>query len=104
MPATPQAAVTAPQPPPAAPKISPSDAKSDPRWRQAVRLPCSVSILVPMPGFKVKDLLGLRSKSVVASHWPTTDNLPVKVNGELIGWCEFEVLGNRLAARLTELA
>jgi hypothetical protein len=28
----------------------------------------------------------------------------LKVNGELIAWCEFEVLGNKLAVRLTELA
>ncbi len=69
-----------------------------------MRLPCSVTIVVPLPGFKVKDLLGLRPKSVVASHWPTSDNLPLKVNGELMAWCEFEVLGSRLAVRLTELA
>lgn len=104
MPATSQAAVTTLEAKAAAPRASSLEGKDDPRWRQAVRLPCSVGVLVPVPGFRVKDLLGLRPKSVIASHWATTENLPFKVNGELIAWCEFEVLGNRLAVRLTELA
>ncbi len=95
-----QAAAAALEPNTAPPISAPQNA---PNWRPAWGLPCSVSVEIPMPGFTVKDLLGLRSQSVIASQWLTTTNLPLKVNRELIAWCEFEVLGNRLAARLTEL-
>ena len=104
MPQTSSAAVAAPDPVTAASAEPAPVQPSDACWRQAMRLPCSVSIEVPLPGFRVKDLLGMRATSLVGSHWPTSDNLPLKVNGELIAWCEFEVLGNRLAVRLTELA
>ncbi len=77
---------------------------TDASWGHVMGLPCNISIEVPMPGFAVKDLLDLRPQSVVSSQWLTTANLPLKANGELIAWCEFEVLGNRIAVRLTELA
>ena len=67
-------------------------------------LPCSVTVEVPIPAFTAKDLLHLEAKSLVRSTWAVTANLPMKVNGEMIAWCEFEILGNRLAIRVTELA
>jgi|SRR5579864_1374320 len=73
-------------------------------WTKVQMLPCNVSIEVPVPGFTLKTLLGLCAASVVSTQRPTTANLPLRVNGELIAWCEFEVLGNRLSVRLTELA
>ncbi|HZQ17830.1 MAG TPA: FliM/FliN family flagellar motor C-terminal domain-containing protein [Terriglobales bacterium] len=83
-----------------------SDAQSDNdlRWKQVMGLPCDVAVEIAVPEFTVKNLMGLEIESVVETDWTTTANLPLKVNGELIGWCEFEVLGNRLAVRLTELA
>ena len=74
------------------------------KWKQVEGLPCHVSIEVPVPGFRLQDLLALRSTSVVSSDRAITANLPFRVNGELIAWCEFEVLANRLSVRLTELA
>jgi flagellar motor switch/type III secretory pathway protein FliN len=67
-------------------------------------LPCDVAVEIAVPEFTVKKLIELEIESIVRTNWTTTANLPLKVNGELIGWCEFEVLGNRLAVRLTELA
>jgi hypothetical protein len=29
--------------------------------------------------------------------------VPLQMNGELLAWCEFEVIENRLAVRITEL-
>lgn len=73
-------------------------------WKQVESLPCTVSIEVPVHGFTLKSLLALRPASVVGSRHPTTSNLPLLVNGELVSWCEFEVLGNRLSVRLTDFA
>ena len=74
------------------------------QWQQVMGLPCRISIEVPVSDFAVKDLLRLAPQAIVSSQWLTTANLPVKVNGVPIGWCEFEVLGNRVAVRLTEIA
>jgi flagellar motor switch/type III secretory pathway protein FliN len=91
-----QAAVATPQPAPV---------KDDElRWKQVMGLACDVAVEIPVPEFTVKKLLKMETKMVVESKWVTSANLPLKVNGELIAWCEFEVLGNKLAVRLTELA
>lgn len=74
------------------------------RWGEAAALPCTVSIEVPVRGFTLRDLLALGQASIIGSRHPASANLPLQINGELISWCEFEVLGNRLAVRLTELA
>jgi flagellar motor switch/type III secretory pathway protein FliN len=76
----------------------------DLRWKQVMGLACNVAVEIPVPEFTVKQLLKMKTKMVVETKWTTSANLPLKVNGELIAWCEFEVLGNKLAVRLTELA
>ena len=73
-------------------------------WKLLHRVACDVSVEVELPGFRVSDLLALQQQSVVDTHWPLENDLPLRVNGELLGWCEFDVVGNRLAVRLTELA
>jgi flagellar motor switch/type III secretory pathway protein FliN len=74
------------------------------RWKRLMDLPCSVSVEVPVAGFTVRDLLKLSSLPVLGSAWPTSANLPVRVNGERIAWCELEAAGSRVAIRLTEIA
>lgn len=73
------------------------------RWKDVLGLPCTVSVEIPLAAFTVKDLLNLEPQMVISSEWATTSNLPLRVNGEAVAWCEFEVLGNQLAIRLTEL-
>ncbi|MGA8153919.1 MAG: FliM/FliN family flagellar motor C-terminal domain-containing protein [Terriglobales bacterium] len=67
-------------------------------------LPCQLSLEVAISGFTVGDLLRLKKGSVVATASPYTSDVPLRANGLLIGWTEFEVIGNRLAVRITELA
>ena len=69
-----------------------------------MELPCRVSVEVAVEGFTVKGLLRLRPKAVFHSAHSSNADLPLYVNDELIAWCEFEVLGNKLCVRLTELA
>lgn len=74
------------------------------RWKDVLGLPCTISVGIPIAAFTVKDMLNLEPQVVISSAWATTSNLPLRVNGEVVAWCEFEVLGNQLAVRVTELA
>ncbi len=74
------------------------------RWASVLRLPCQLTVDLSLPGFKVADLLKLQSGSVVSTNWRVGHDVPLRINGTLVGWSEFEVVGNRLAVRLTELA
>jgi flagellar motor switch/type III secretory pathway protein FliN len=72
-------------------------------WGQVMTLPCRLTVGLPLPGFTVADALGLRPGSVINSHWHVGTDVPLRLNGELIARGEFEVVGNHLAVRLTEL-
>lgn len=74
------------------------------RWRPLLRLPCLLTVELPLPEVKIADFLQLRIGSVVRTNWQAVRDVPLRVNGALIGWSEFEVVGNRLAVRVTELA
>jgi flagellar motor switch/type III secretory pathway protein FliN len=67
-------------------------------------LPCQVSLEIVTVGFTVSDLLHLKEGSIVETGSHHTKDVPLLVNGLLIGWTEFEVIGNRLAVRITELS
>jgi flagellar motor switch/type III secretory pathway protein FliN len=74
------------------------------RWLPVLELPCQFAVELPLPNFKVADFLRLRAGSVIATGWRVTHDVPLRVNGTLIGWGEFDGSGSRLAVRLTELA
>jgi flagellar motor switch/type III secretory pathway protein FliN len=76
----------------------------DLRWLPVLGLPCLLTVDLPLPHFKVADFLSLRAGSVVATNWRLAHDVPLRVNGTLVGWAEFEGAGSRLAVRLTELA
>ena len=73
------------------------------RWEAAGQLPCTLSAELPLPGVTVGDLLALNIGSVINSHCGHSSRVPVWVNGVTIGRGEFEVSGERLAIRITEL-
>jgi flagellar motor switch/type III secretory pathway protein FliN len=74
------------------------------RWQPVLGLPCQLTVELPLPHFKVADFLALRAGSVLATGWQLAHDIPLRINGTLIGWGEFEGAGTRLAVRLTELA
>jgi flagellar motor switch/type III secretory pathway protein FliN len=78
--------------------------EEDGRWRPVLDLPCELTVGLPLPGFKIADLLKLRPGSLIDAHWHVGHDVALRLNGTLIGWIEFEVVGNNLAVRLTELA
>ncbi len=76
----------------------------DARWRPVLGLPCQLTVELPLPHFKVADFLGLGTGSVLTTGWQLARDIPLRINGTLIAWGEFEGAGSRLAVRLTELA
>lgn len=65
-------------------------------------LPCKLTVEVPVNHFTVADLLALKEGSIVETSFHHTSDLPLRMNQMLIGWTEFEVVGDRLAVRVTE--
>jgi len=72
-------------------------------WQAALDLPCRLSVELEVPRFTVGDLLALDLNSVMDTRRKDGSHVPVMVNGEMIGWAEFDVVDDRLAMRLTEL-
>lgn len=75
---------------------------SDP-WADVMSLPCRLAVEFPIVGLKVGDLLRLEHGSVIDTHQSDSTLIPIWVNGVMIGWAEFDVVGKRLAIRVTEL-
>ena len=73
-------------------------------WKRAEELPCRLTVELKVPGFTVRDLFRLSAGSVIETDWAQSTDVPLYVNKELIGWAEFEVLGDGLAVRVTEFA
>ena len=67
-------------------------------------LPCTLSVDVPVVQFTIGDLLRLSEGSIVETACHQTSDVPLRVNRLLIGWTEFEVIGDRLAVRITDQA
>jgi flagellar motor switch/type III secretory pathway protein FliN len=67
-------------------------------------LPCTLALDVPVTHFTVRDLLQIRAGSIVETDCHQSSDIPMRVNGLLMAWTEFELIGERLAARITDLA
>lgn len=80
------------------------ESKEDAQWRPVLGLPCELTVELALPDFTVADFLKLRPGSVIAAHWRLAQDVPLRLNGRLIGWVEFDISNNNLAVRLTELA
>jgi flagellar motor switch/type III secretory pathway protein FliN len=79
------------------------EGEDDVRWKRVLGLPCGLTVDLAMPDFKVADLLKLRIGSVINAHWGLGRDVPLRLNGTLLGWSEFEVVSDNLAVRVTEL-
>jgi flagellar motor switch/type III secretory pathway protein FliN len=78
-------------------------AVSDELWDEAGWLPCLVSVDLPVRRFTVRDLLQLDVGAILETKIADGADVPVMVNAQLIGWAEFEMIGHKLAVRMTEL-
>jgi len=76
----------------------------DERWGHALLLTGKLTVELQIQGFTVADMLRLEKGSLVPARWRVGTDVPLQVNGTLLAYGEFEVAGERLAVRLTELA
>ncbi len=67
-------------------------------------LPCTMALDVPILHFTVRSLLDLLPGAILETSCHQSMDIPLRVNGLLMAWTEFEVVGERLAARITDLA
>ena len=72
-------------------------------WDEANWLPCLLSVDLPVQSFTVGELLRLEPGVVLETKNANSADVPVVVNLRRIGWAEFEVVGQRLGVRITEL-
>ena len=63
-----------------------------------------LDISIPIRQFRVRNLLALEAGQVIETRWGNAEDLPLAVGDVQLAWCEFEVVNNRLAVRLTRLA
>jgi flagellar motor switch protein FliN/FliY len=73
-------------------------------WPVLSRLNVTLTAGIPLHRFKVRDLLQLETGQIVATAWPDSEDVPLKVGQVQLGWSEFEVVEQQLAVRLTRLA
>ena len=74
------------------------------QWARVEGLPCMLTVEISVPDFRVGDLVRLTPGRIIATRWTVGLDVPLLINGELVAWSEFEIVQNRLAVRLTELA
>jgi flagellar motor switch/type III secretory pathway protein FliN len=79
------------------------DSAEEERWHPVLGLACELTVELLLPDFTVSDFLKLRRTAVIDARWRLGRDIPLRLNGTLIGWVEFEVSGNHLAVRLPEL-
>jgi len=69
----------------------------------AMRLPLQLDLRVPLPSFRVLNLLSLEKGQIIESAWPHTEDLPLWSGDVHLVWAEFEVVDQKLAVRVTRL-
>lgn len=87
----------------AAAPTSPNPPREQDIWASAEALSCYVRAEIDVPHFTVRDLFCLEAGAILDAGWLQSSDVPLKANSQLIGWAEFEVIGDELAVRVTEL-
>lgn len=92
------AAISVPAAPPPAPPLTEEE-----RWANIQWLPCNLAVEVSVPRVTVGDILRLAPQSVMETRWQQNADVPIRANGQLIAWAEFEGVDEKLAVRVTRL-
>lgn len=84
---------------------TPEGAKPEPeRDMRLDHLPMQLDVMVRVRSFRVQDLLALEKGTVVETIHEHTQDVPLESGGALLMWGEFEMVGQKLAVRITRLA
>lgn len=87
----------------AGPVSAGNDRKPFPEGSPLAGLPMQLDVTIPIPGFRVQDLLALEKGAMLESHWHHGEDVPIWCGGVQLVWSEFEVVGQKLAVRVTRL-
>jgi hypothetical protein len=74
------------------------------RWVAAGSLPTTVMAAVPIPKFRVRDVLALKPGCIVSSAWQGAQDIPLLAGEVQFAWIEFEVTDEKLSARITRFS
>ena len=74
-----------------------------PEWPVLDWLPIVLQVGLPVPNFRVRDLLSLESGSLVVTKWPNGDDLPLSAGSVQLAWVDMETVEQQMAVRLTRL-
>ena len=66
-------------------------------------LACTLALDIPVLAFTVESLFKLGPGSLVRTSFHQSSDIPLQVNGVAMAWTEFELVGDSLAARITDL-
>lgn len=72
-------------------------------WSAIEWLPIQLSVSLPIPRFRVRDLLALDSGQTIATEWPNGDDLPLSIEDVQLAWVEMETADQAMAVRITRL-
>jgi flagellar motor switch/type III secretory pathway protein FliN len=81
------------------------DLLHDPQqWGPMLELPCELTLELAVPDFTVSDLLRLQEGDLLNTRWSQGEDVPLRINDQLVAWAEFEALDGSLGMRITEWA
>lgn len=83
---------------------APAAARVEDPWAGYLHVSASIAVDAAIVGLTVRELFRLEKGSIVATAQAVESNVPMHAGGALIGWGEFQVVGDRLAVRVAELA
>jgi flagellar motor switch protein FliM len=67
-------------------------------------LPVELKVAIPIPTFRVRDLVTIEKGRVLSSDWANGEDLPLSCGDVQLVWTEFEVIDQKMAVRVTRLA
>jgi flagellar motor switch/type III secretory pathway protein FliN len=84
-------------------RLTPGSLPAAGKWEAVAVLPLQLDVAIPIPNFRVRDLLALDKGTILESNWSHAEDIPVWCGGVQLMWAEFEVIENILAVRVTRV-
>ncbi|MDE1154453.1 MAG: FliM/FliN family flagellar motor C-terminal domain-containing protein [Acidobacteriaceae bacterium] len=77
--------------------------ESNEKWPVLQQLNVSMRVRIPLQRVTLRTLRGLRPGALLCSDWPAAEEVPLYAQEVPLSWCEFAVVDEVMAARLTRL-
>ena len=85
-----------------APELTP--AKEPDCWPELLRATGTLSVELAVMGLTVRELYRMAPGTLVETSVMEAATVPLRVNGQLVAFGEFQAVGERLAVRVAEIA